>query len=83
MIKMPYQGIPFVERNLSEFYCVFQYTDKLSDLHKKFEVASTYDVNERYQIWVSATISFWVTLVTSTRTRMHTVTNIIKCDFRI
>ena len=50
MIKMPYQGIPFVERNLSEFYCVFQYTDKLSDLHKKFEVASTYDVNERYQI---------------------------------
>ena len=42
---MHLQEIPSVGRNALEFVCVGVplYTDYLSDLHKKFHVACTYD----------------------------------------
>ena len=32
-------------RNVLELFCVFLYTDYLSNLHEKFQVASTYNTN--------------------------------------
>ena len=33
-----------------EFFCVPLYTDYLSDLHRKFQIASSYDTDLKYQI---------------------------------
>ena len=37
-------------RNVLEFFCVPLYTEFLSDLYKKFQVASVHDTNVEYQI---------------------------------
>ena len=57
------------------------YTEFLSDLYKKFQVASAHDTNVNTKFDVSAVICFWVMLITDTQT--HTQTKRQKCDFRI
>ena len=47
-IKMYEQQISFVGRNVLEFFCVPMYTDYLSDLLKKFHLASTCNKNVEY-----------------------------------
>ena len=42
--------IPSIGRNVLEFFCVSLYTEFLSDLYKKFQVASVHDTNVEYQI---------------------------------
>ena len=44
------QEIMFIDRNVLEFFCVPLYTEFLSDLHKKFQVASVHDTNVECQI---------------------------------
>ena len=36
--------------NVLEFFCVTLYTESLSNLYEKFQVASVYDTNVEYQI---------------------------------
>ena len=47
---MNYQEIPSIARNVLELFCVPLYREVLSDLHKKFQVAPTYDTKVNYQI---------------------------------
>ena len=47
--KIHYHEIPSFGLNLLEFFCVPLYTEFLSDLHEKFQVASVYDINVEYQ----------------------------------
>ena len=49
-IEMHSQEILFLHYNVLQFFCVPLKTDCLSDLHKKFQVASIYDTNVKYQI---------------------------------
>ena len=49
--KMHYEDIPLMHRNVLEFFYVPLYTEFLSGLYKKFQVASAYDTNIEYQIW--------------------------------
>ena len=51
--KMNKQEFPSVGRNELDFFCASLYTKFLSDLHEKFQVASTYVINIKYQIWCS------------------------------
>ena len=48
--KIHYHEIPSIGLNLLEFFCVLLYTEFLSDLHKKFQIASLQDRNVEYQI---------------------------------
>ena len=48
--RILYQEILSIDRNVSELVCVTLYTDSLSDVHKMFQVASTYDTNVEYKI---------------------------------
>ena len=54
-----------------EFFCVPFYTEFLSDLSAKFQVASTHDINVEYQIWSFAVICFWAVLITDTHRHTH------------
>ena len=49
---MHLQEIPSIVCNVFEFVCMFLYRDYLSDLHKKFQIASTHDASVEYQIWI-------------------------------
>ena len=49
--KIHWHEISFIGLNVLEFFCVQLYTEFLSDLHEKFQVASVYDTNVEYQIW--------------------------------
>ena len=44
-LKCTEQEIMFLGRNKLEFFCVPLYTDDLSNTHKTFEVASSYNIN--------------------------------------
>ena len=46
-----YHEIPSKSLNVLEFFCVPLYTEFLTDLYKKFQVASVHDTNVDYQIW--------------------------------
>ena len=37
--------------NALEFFCVPLYTNYLSNIHKKFQVTATHDINVEYHIW--------------------------------
>ena len=43
--KIHFHEVPSIGLNVLEFSCVPLYTEFLSDLNKKFQVASTYDTN--------------------------------------
>ena len=43
--------IRFIGLNFFELFCVPLYADYFSDLHKKLQIASTYDINVEYQFW--------------------------------
>ena len=58
-IKIHQQEIPSTNRIVLEFFCMFLYTDYLSNLHKKFRIAFTYDTNVNYQIWNLCYYLFW------------------------
>ena len=39
------------DHNALEIFCVFLYIGCMSDLHRKFHTASTYDTSIKYPIW--------------------------------
>ena len=49
-IKIQLQEIPSIGLNVLELFCVPPNSEFLSDLHKKFQIASMYDTNVEYQI---------------------------------
>ena len=56
--KIHKQEIPTIGHNVFEFFCVCLYTEFLSDLYKKFQVASTYDTNAETKLGISSAILF-------------------------
>ena len=48
--KIHYREISSIRLSVLEFFCVPLYTEFLSDLYEKFQVASVYDTNVKYQI---------------------------------
>ena len=46
-----------------EFVYVLLYAGYLPDLHKKFQVASLYDKDLKYRIWISASFFFWIMII--------------------
>lgn len=42
-----------IDDNVFEFFCVFLYTDYESDICRKFQVATPFDVDSNYQIGFS------------------------------
>ena len=49
---MQYQENPSICRDELEFFCVPLYTDYGSNFHKKFKMASIFDTNAEYKIWL-------------------------------
>ena len=49
--KIHYHEIPFIGLNVLEFFCVPLYTEFLSNLYQKFQIAYVYDTNVESQIW--------------------------------
>ena len=48
-IKMNKQKISPIDRYALELFCVAMYTNFLSNLYRKFQVAFTYDTNVEYR----------------------------------
>ena len=48
--KIQKQEIPSTGHNVLYFFCAPLYVEYLSDLHKKFQVASSYGTNVEYQM---------------------------------
>ena len=46
----PMDEIPSISHNVLQFFCVPLYTELLTDLYEKFQVASVYDTNVESQI---------------------------------
>ena len=70
---MHLKEIPLVGRNVLEFVCVPLYIDYLSDLHIRFQVASTDDINVEDQIWCFCyNFCFGVMLIKHKQTRTRT-----------
>ena len=80
MYKKIYQNkISSMGLNVLEFFCVSLYTEFLSDLYIKFQVASIHDTNVEYQIWCFCCIlflSYANNRHTETRTETHIHTHI-------
>ena len=58
-----------------EFFCVPLFTDYLFDLHKKFQVVSSYGAIKNTRFGVTATICFSVLLIIDRHIQSHTQTN--------
>ena len=46
--KMNLQEIPFIDRNVLEFFCVLLYSEFISNLHENVQVAYKKDTNAEY-----------------------------------
>ena len=62
--------------------CVSLYTEYSPDLHKKFQVASSYDSNVAYQIW-NFCWHLFCSYADNRYIHTHRLTNRYKCGFQI
>ena len=69
--KIQLQEIPTIGFNALEFFFVSLHTEFLSHLYKMFQVASVYDTNVEYQIWVFC-CNLFLSYAINRHTHIHT-----------